>query len=81
MHREMRDARAALGSAAARAARNPDNPDALAAVIERRRAYRAIALEDQVRRALVEEPALNPSQRERLAALLLTSGQEVASVS
>jgi Spy/CpxP family protein refolding chaperone len=78
MRRELRLARATLASTAALAARNPDDPAAHAAVIEQRRAYRAIALEDQLHRALAEEPVLTPAQRHHLASLLLTA--EVADV-
>ncbi|MCA1676247.1 MAG: hypothetical protein LC799_30090 [Actinobacteria bacterium] len=73
MHPVRRKARAALASAAARASRNPEDPAAAEAVIELRREYHAVTLEEHVRRVVAEFPPLSPAQRARIAALLRPS--------
>ncbi len=70
MHSVRRRARAALASAAARASRHPDDPAAAEAVVELRRKYHAVALEEHVRRVVDGFPPLAPEQLDRLAALL-----------
>lgn len=70
MRRELRRARAVLASTAARAARNPDDPAATAAVVERRRAYRAAALAEHIRQVVDTAPPLTAEQIEQLRGLL-----------
>lgn len=65
-----RQARARLASASAKAARSPEDPTAQQAVDEARRAYRALALEDYIRRTVDAAPPLTDDQRERLATIL-----------
>lgn len=43
-------------------------------ITDSRRNYRALRLEDQVRRYLLEDPPLNKEQRARIAELLLSGG-------
>jgi len=70
MHPDRRKARAALASAAARASRNPEDPAAAEAVIELRRQYHAVTLEEHVRRVVAQFPPLTPAQRNQIATLL-----------
>lgn len=70
MRRDLRRARALLASAAARAARNPEDPSATAAVVERRRDYRAAALAEQIRQVVDGAPPLTAEQIEQLRGLL-----------
>ncbi len=50
--------------------RNSDDP----ALVEARRNLRAIRLEEYVARVIADAPPLTPEQRDRVAALLRTSG-------
>lgn len=50
--------------------RTADDPD----LVEARRNLRTARLEDYIRRVVDEAPPLSTEQRERLAALLITTG-------
>lgn len=70
MHPVRRKARAALASAAARASRHPEDPAAAEAVVELRRKYHAVTLEEHVRRVVDGFPPLSAEQRDQIAGLL-----------
>ena len=75
---DRRRARGRLASLAAKAAKNPQDPSAAAAVVEMRRDYRAIALEEHIRKVVDAAPPLTDDQRARLAALLAPGGGQRA---
>ena len=70
MRQERRTARANLASAEAAARRHPGDPAARARVDQLRAEYRALALEDHIRKVVDAAPPLTAAQRDRLALLL-----------
>jgi hypothetical protein len=69
-----RKARAELASKSARALREPNDSDVAEAVVEARRAYRAVSAEAYIRRLVDEAPPLTVETRDRLAVLLRGDG-------
>lgn len=67
-----RSERARIAGFSSRPNRRPDDPD----LVEARRNMRALKLEDDVRKVLAGEPALNAEQRQRIADVLTAGGAQ-----
>jgi hypothetical protein len=70
MRPERRKAHAGLVVATREAPRHPDDPSTLAALVDRQREYKQVALEDYVRDAVASWPPLTDEQKSKIAVLL-----------